>query len=457
MLKQKENFYLSGNYAPIQNEIFVENLKVIGEIPKELNGALYRNGPNPQFPDDNKHWFEGDGMLHMFAINNGKISYRNRWIRTEVFNLERQAGKMLRRGFNDPTPQDVNISGNTANTNIILHGRKLLALEETACATEINPHDLSTIGEWNYAGQIPHMSAHPHFNAATGEMHNFSYTPGSNVLNYYILNPEGLVKKTETIQAPFSSFMHDFFITKDYALFPVHPLTFNMQRPEQGKPLLMWEPELGSHLGIMPHNGKDKDIIWIEMNPYHVFHYMNAYQEGNKIILDGLKSKRANLFPDAKGNVPAPGEATPQLTRWIINLDQKKVTEQQLDSIPAEFPRFDERFTGLPYQHGFVAAIIDPKTKDFGFDAIIHYNLKNNSQTIREFGKGSMVNEPVFVPRQKNSAEGEGFILSVAYVPEKDSSDLYILDAMNIDKEPLAIVQLPQRVPNGFHGNWYDF
>lgn len=251
--------------------------------------------------------------------------------------------------------------------------------------------------------------------------------------------------------------MHDFFITKDYALFPVHPLTFNMKRSEQGKPVLMWEPELGSHLGIMPHNGKAKDTIWIEMNPHHVFHYMNAYQQENKIILDGFKSERAHLFPDIKGNVPAPSEFPPQLTRWIINLDQKKLTETQLDSTPAEMPRFDERFTGLLYRHGYVVAKVDPSTSSFGFDAIMHYDLKNNTQKIRKFGKGSDVSEPIFVPRQKNSPEGDGFILSVVYVPERNCSDLYILDAMNIDKEPLAIVQLPERIPNGFHGNWYDF
>src|SRR3990167_7402064 len=95
MNKNLMNPFLQGNYAPLQKESYFENITtIIGEIPKELNGVLYRNGPNPQFPDNNKHWFEGDGMLHMFSINNGKISYRNRWIMTERFKLEREAGKL---------------------------------------------------------------------------------------------------------------------------------------------------------------------------------------------------------------------------------------------------------------------------------------------------------------------------------------------------------------------------
>lgn len=449
------NPFLQGNYAPLQNENYFENItSIIGEIPQELNGVLYRNGPNPLFPDNSKHWFEGDGMLHMFTFCQGKISYRNRWVMTERYKLERQAGKALLKGYSEKPDPSIHISRNTANTNIIQHGGKLLALQETSCATEINPHDLSTIGEWNYAGQIPDMSAHPHFDAATGDMHNFAYMPGSNDINYYIFHSKGLLTKSETFSAPFSSFLHDFFITKDYAIFPAHPLTFDIQRPKLGKPVLMWEPELGSHLGIMPQNGRAKDIIWINMNACHAYHYMNAYQEGNNIILDGLKAARANLFPDSKGHIPAAGECPPHLTRWTINLDHKKVTEQQLDSIPGEFPRFDERFTGLPYRHGFIAGRTGAKPL-LGFNAIIHYDLKNHSQTIREFEECAMVSEPVFVPKHKNSEEGDGFILALIYVPERDCSDLYILDAMNIDKEPLAIVQLPQRVPNGFHGNWY--
>jgi carotenoid cleavage dioxygenase len=176
----------------------------------------------------------------------------------------------------------------------------------------------------------------------------------------------------------------------------------------------------------------------------------------NKIILDGLKTKRANFFPDTNGKVPAPGESPPQLTRWTINLDNRKVTEHQLDSTPAEFPRFDERLTGLPYRHGFVAARVG-SIKKLGFNAITHYDLKSKTQNIREFEEENMVSEPVFVPRHKDSLESDGFILSVVYIPERNCSDLYILDAMNINHEPLAIVQLPVRVPNGFHGNWYDF
>lgn len=407
------------------------------------------------------HWFDGDGMLHAFYIHKGKVSYRNRWVRTERFNLERKAGKRLFGSIMDPSSKDPSvrdISGNPANTNIIQHAGKLLALVELSSPIEINPLDLATLGKWDGNGKISHMSAHPHFDHKTDEMHNYAYTPGSNEVVYFVFNCEGVVTKAETIHAPFSSFMHDFFITKDYVLFPVLPLTMSLERAKQGKPMAMWEPEKGAHIGIMPRNGTAKDLVWFELDAFYAFHYMNAYQEGDNIILDGMKSRRAHLFPDAKGKIATSSECPPQFTRWTFNILRKTVSEKQLDSRLAEFPRFDERFTGLPYRHGFAGTCVDPKSKDeIFFDAIIHYDHNKKSQTIRAFGAGNAPSEPIFVPRHKNSKEGDGFILTVVYNAANDCSDLYILDAMNIDKEPLAVVQCPHRIPNGFHGNWCEF
>lgn len=449
------NQFLQDNYAPLKNEYDIDNIQtIIGEIPKELNGVLYRNGPNPQYPDADRHWFEGDGMLHMFSIKNGKINYRNRWIRTERFELERRIGKAYFNSFKNPFTDEV--PSGTANTNIVWHGGKLLALQENSSAIEIDPFTLDTHGKWDYNQQIPQMSAHPHFDADTGEMHNYAYHPGSNHINYYVFNRHGTVIKSETINGPFSCFMHDFFITKEYVIFPFLPLIFSMERAQKGKSMLMWEPEQGSHISIMPRNGTSKNILWFETQPFHAYHFMNAFQSGNQIFLDGMKTSRANLFPDAAGKITMLTENPPQLTRWAFDLKNKTVKETQLDSSTAEFPRFDERFTGLNYRHGFAVASVDVGSKDAGFDSIIHYDLKTKSHIKREFGSGNIPSEPIFVPRHKTCDEGDGFLLSVVYNAARNSSNLYILDAMNINKEPLAIVQLPHRIPNGFHGNWCD-
>src|ERR1700754_1015787 len=81
------------NLAPIPFECDAPFLRIEGELPRELNGTLYRNGPNPQFESSGAHWFVGDGMLHAFRLENGRASYRNRWVRTPKFLAEHEAGR----------------------------------------------------------------------------------------------------------------------------------------------------------------------------------------------------------------------------------------------------------------------------------------------------------------------------------------------------------------------------
>lgn len=453
------DFFLTGNYAPWPEEDDYIDIKTThGEIPHELNGILYRNGPNPQFPCSENHWFTGDGMLHAFEIQNGKISYRNRWIKTERFLLEKSKNKTLFY-FANPAKSDPsthNISHNTANTNIIFHGNKLLALQETSAPVIINPADLSTLGEYHYDGKIPHMTAHPHFDYQTGEMFSFAYEIGTNEVKYYIIDVNGIVTKIQNLTAPFSSFMHDFFITKNYVIFPILPLIFDFQRTAKGLPVLMWEPDKGTHFAIMPRNGSAKDITWFNCESFYTYHFMNAFEKDGCVYLDGCKSLKPGLFPDKDGKIPTLEESAAQLARWCFNLKTKQMSVTQLDATNVEFPRFDERFTGLPYQHGYAAASLKNNDVQSIFDGIVHYDFKNNQHKILELDKSQITSEPVFVPRTKTSVEGEGFLLSVIYDARRDTSDLYIFDAQNIEKDPLAIVQLPHRIPNGFHGNWYS-
>src|SRR5260370_21929979 len=133
------------NLAPIPMECDAPFLKVTGELPRELNGTLYRNGPNPQFDAPGAPWFVGDGMLHAFHLENGRASYRNRWVRTPKWQAEHDAGRALFGGFGrklpHPPPSTIN-DGGVANTNIIFHARRLLALWQGHRPTQLEPCSL---------------------------------------------------------------------------------------------------------------------------------------------------------------------------------------------------------------------------------------------------------------------------------------------------------------------------
>ena len=149
---------LTGNFAPIRMEADVGDVIIQGEVPRDLNVSYFRNGPDPQFaPRGDHHWFGGDGMLHRFHIQDGRVSYRNRWLRTVKWQLENEAGESLFNAFNpfdsDPRVAGVETDG-LANTNVVWHGDKLLALEEGHAPFVVDPDTLESVGTWRFDDKL---------------------------------------------------------------------------------------------------------------------------------------------------------------------------------------------------------------------------------------------------------------------------------------------------------------
>ena len=216
-----------------------------GELPRELNGTLYRNGPNPQFDAPGAHWFVGDGMLHAFHLENGRASYRNRWVRTAKWQAEHDAGRALFGGFGRKlpgAPASATTDSGVANTNIIFHGGRLLALEEAHLPTEIEPGTLLTRGTCNYDGGIAGpFTAHPKIDPITGEMVFFGYNaagPFTPTLSFGSVNASGAVTRFDRFEAPYASMVHDFIVTENHLLFPVLPITGSLARAMAGQTCL---------------------------------------------------------------------------------------------------------------------------------------------------------------------------------------------------------------------------
>lgn len=459
-----KNVFLQGIWEPLVSEYDINDLIVVGEIPKELNGTFYRNGPNPQYVySEHYHMFEGDGMIHAMTFHNGQVRYRNRWIRTEKFLAERKAGKSLFGGMRDFMARDesvANCSGNTANTNVIWHHHKLLALNEGDQPIHVDINDLTQCKTYTFNQRLDRsMMAHPKIDPVSGELIFYSYFGPD--FSYFIANKKGEITHQEKIKMPFLCLMHDFAITENFSIFPLFPLTWDFQRLMKGEPIFKWEPKLNTRFAIMPRYGNDNDVIWFEDEATMGFHVVNAREEGDKIILDMVAMP--DIPPDAIAFSDDTVSYTNYFTRWIFDLKNKRINKQLLDDMNVEFPRIDERFMGRDHRHSYMNGTVTKNPLNL-FDAIVHYEAKNNNEAktnkkqIHHFGEGSFCLEPIFIPRSSGSGskEGDGFILSYVYREALNRSDLVILDALHIDTEPLAIVQLPHRVPFGFHGCWVD-
>ena len=452
-----KNPFLSGVWEPWPMEGEIIDLAVTGEVPRELYGALYRNGPNPQFaPRGGYHPFSGDGMIHAFSVRDGKVDYRNRFVRTPRFNAERAAGQALWSSFMGnsapPDPRSEGIPGGPANTNVVWHAGKLLALVEGGLPpVELDPETLATLGTTDFDGRLRDgtFTAHPKLDPETGQMLGFRYGVVPPYIVYYEISADGKVTREVPIDAPIPSMVHDFITTRDHVIFPVFPATLRLERAARGESVLGWEPELGTQIGVMPRNGGTGDVTWLRTDPCYVFHPMNAYDHGRTIVADVARYERLPI--PAAGLKMEIGGTEALLYRWTLDLDAKTVKEEIRDDRASEFPRLDERRTGLPYKVGFAASV---GGLGGGFSSVIRYDVTTGKSVAHDFGTGNAVSEPIFVPMSEDAPEGRGFLLTVVYRAETGRSDLAILDAENLDRAPLALAHLPHRVPAGFHGNW---
>jgi carotenoid cleavage dioxygenase-like enzyme len=451
------------NIAPIPFEADAPILKISGELPRELNGTLYRNGPNPQFEAPGAHWFVGDGMLHAFHLENGRASYRNRWVRTPKWLAEHDAGRALFGGFGrrmaDAPPNLTD--GGVANTNILFHAGRLLALEEAHLPTEIEPGTLATRGYCNYGGRIAGpFTAHPKIDPLTGEMVFFGYNasgPFTPTLSFGSIGANGAVTRFDRFEAPYASMVHDFIVTENHLLFPVLPITGDLTRAMSGKPAYAWEPDKGAYIGVMKRNGAAKDIIWFRGESCYVFHVMNAWEDGSRIIADVMQFEEAPLFPHPDGSPTNPEKSRARLCRWTFDLagQTDRFTQTYLDDITGEFPRVDDRRAGLKSGHGWYAcANPDLAAEGLALSGIVHVDGEGARRGRSLLPLGDTISEPVFVARDDKAAEGDGWLLAVVWRARDNVSDLAVFDATDVAAGPVALAHLGHRVPDGFHGNW---
>ena len=450
------NPFLEDNFAPVHEEITADDLTVIGELPSDLSGMFVRNGPNPQFPPLGQyHWFDGDGMLHGVRISNGKASYHNRYVRTKGFNIEREAGQAIWSGLLEPPQQD-NPHGpgkNTANTALVWHAGQFLATWEGGAPHALKVPSLETTGLYTFDGKLASaFTAHPKVDPSTGEMMFFGYSPvAPPYLQYGVVSAAGELLQTVPIDLPIGVMMHDFAITEHYTLFMDLPLTFNWQRMQRGEPMLMFEPERPSRFGIVPRHGDNNSIRWFESPACYVFHTLNAYEEGDEVVLVACRLNSTTVLISEQ----TPGETegnTGRLYRWRFNLKTGTVREEALDDRPSDFPRVNEQFLGRAVRYGYTARLApDPMPL---FDGLIKYDFSRGSSQTHEFGTGRYGGEAVFVPRLGGTAEDDGWLITFVYDTATETSELVVVNAQDVIASPMARVLIPQRVPYGFHGIW---
>lgn len=469
----------TGFFAPSGVEADVPYLPVTaGQVPPELNGSFYRVAPDPHFPpiaaDD--IWFNGDGMITRFMFKDGNVGLKQRWVRTDKFLLEQEAGHALFGAYRNPLTDDPSVKGEirgTANTNVMVYAGKLLALKEDSPPVAMDPETLETLDtHYDFGGKMTSQTftAHPKIDPKTGNMLAFSYAAKGLLTRdvvFYTINPAGEIIKEVGFEIPYYCMMHDFGITEDYVVFHVIPITSDWERLENNLPHFGFDKKRPIHLGVLPRDGQAEDIRWFSAANCFASHVMNAHNEGTQVFFDTPMAvgNMFPFFPDYEGADFEPHNAASRMTRWTVDMlsNSDEIKMERLTDLVGEFPRIDDRFAGLKNRYGWLLCQDMEKPVDLPggrsasgmmMNTLARLDLETGENETYWVGSVSSLQEPAFIPRPGSSEEGDGYLVAIENRLAEMGSRLLLFDALNVAKGPIATIGLPFRIRMGLHGNW---
>ena len=454
------NPYLHGLYAPIETEIAAGDLEVIGEIPRDLYGGYYRNGPNPvREPTGMHHWFDGDAMLHAVWFEDGKVTYRNRYVQTKD-HLAEVAGACDAGGILELANRDRNGAEykDTASTDVVIHNGELMALWYICGApVRVDPLTLETIGDETFGGKLPRrVSAHSKTDNRTGEFLFFDYALYEPWMSFGVVGPDNQLKHFTEIELPGPRLPHDMGMTENYAILHDLPVVFTKQGMRQGMWTIQQPMDQPTRFGVLPRNGRGDEIKWFETDPCYIYHVINCWEDGDEVVMHACKMIPHNHMPDAKYGPYATMVAVLTLhavpVEWRMNMVTGEIKARQLDDRLGEFPAVNQDWAGRKGRHSYHVSLED--TDKLLFDGLLKYDLETGDCVAHKFAPGVYGSEPVFAPRVGATEEDDGYVITFTSDQADGASEAQIFDARGLDAGPLARVKIPQRVPLGFHATW---
>lgn len=455
--------YLQGNYAPVSEErdLGEDQLTIEGKVPANLRGAFMRDGANVAFqPNHYVYPLDGDGMVHAVYFEDGHVKYKNRWVETNHLKTERKFGRTIYGSVGKllEVPQEVIDAGgepspirNTANTNVIYHGEKLLAMWEGGWPHLLN-NDLSTVGLYDYDGALQAgdaLTAHPKVCPDTGQL--ITCTQRWDSPNYFLQIFDARARHLRTVPVEFDrkGIIHDLQITENYAIIFYAPAFHSLEKAMKGEDPFLWEPQNGTRIIAIPRSGEGENIVF-ETDPFFSWHFCNGFESGGKIVIDYVW---INSIPFAQAQGTGAEKQPRRMYRMTLDLASRQVANEEFSDIFCEFSRVDERRMGKQYRYGFAASSNKDWGDAHGYNCTGRYDFETGATQLYEYGADANAGEPVYVPNPDSEKEGDGWLMCFVHNPG-EGAFLSILSAGNFADGPVAKVHIPGRVPNGFHANW---
>lgn len=438
--------YLTGHHAPVQEERVAFDLAIRGRLPVGLDGVYVRTGPNalPDADPGRYHRLTGDGMLHGIRLNGGRAEwYRNRWV------VSPDVARATSRA--PPELPDAMVPEGTGNTSVLRHAGQLYAFSEMSLPYALSD-TLETLGGSDFGGPMPAGSiAHPRHDVRSGELHTLAYHLEPPYLRHHVVDARGRLRAERALPVSGPVMVHDFALTATHLGVFDLPVRFDEEAMMDGEPLpYRWCPGEPAFVRWIPREGDAEAGHCFEIDPCWIPHVAAVQCRGDLVSIDAIR--RPSLFAeDLRGD----DDGAPVLVRCRLDLRRGTALVEIEDDRPQDFPVGDPRLPGdaLGAYHTLGIAERDGRHGSLG-DRILHRSLTDGSARVHRLPSGWLASELRFVPAHERAVEGEGWLIGFLHDERGTRSRFVVLDAQALDAGPVAEIDLPDRVPAGFHGCW---
>jgi len=468
-LGQSNHPYMSGPWTPQHEEVTALDLEVLeGAIPADIDGVYIRNTENPVHrPLGRYHPFDGDGMLHQIDFKDGRADYRNRFVRTRGFEAEQEANGSIWGGLMDgpgvsKRPGFGAHGGlkDSSSTDVVVHaGRVLSTFYQCGEAYSLDPETLDQTGVAGW-GPLDGVSAHPKVDEATGDLLFFNYGKHAPYMHYGVVDKSGKLAHYVPIDLPGPRLPHDMAFTANYSILNDFPMFWDPELLKRNFHASRFYPELPSRFGVIPRFGASDEIKWFEAAPTYVLHFLNSYEDGDEIVMDGYfqedPAPRPLDAPEGMGQMMAyldEASFKPRLHRWRFNLKTGETTERHMDERNLEFGMFNQRYAGRPYRYAYSTA---SKPGWFLFTSFIKHDLETGESWRIDLPEGRYASEAPFVPRIGATDEDDGYLVSFIIDENKQTSECVLIDCKRFEEGPVVRIALPHKLSSGTHSVWAD-
>ena len=470
--EEDDHPYRTGPWRPQTTEWNADDLNAVqGEIPQDLDGVYLRNTENPLHPALKfYHPFDGDGMVHVVGFRDGKAFYRNRFVKTDGFAAENEEGGPLWPGLAEPIQLSKRDHGwgartlmkDASSTDVIVHrGTALTSHYQCGDMYRIDPFSGETLGKQDFNGGFPFdwgVSAHPKVDDRTGELLFFTYSKEAPYMRYGVVDAANDLVHFTDIPLPGPRLPHDMAFTENYAILNDFPLFWDPKLLEAGVHFPGFHRDMPSRFAVIPRRGGADEIRWFEADPTFVLHWVNAYEDGDEIVLDGffesdptpVDTLTGDKYKKAFRYLALDGLQT-HLHRWRFNLVTGETREERLSDSTTEFGMINGGYAGGKYRYTYAAT---GKPGWFLFDGLVKHDVVTGTEERFGFGEGVYGSETAMAPRVGSTAEDDGYLVTLTTDMNADASFCLVFDAARVGDGPVCKLALPERISSGTHSTW---